>query len=62
MTYTEIREICKRGEVGLIPRWLGYIKWDYGRNQLKFINGDYVLWEKDLKEKIIDRTDLYYII
>ena len=62
MTYTEIREICKKGEVGLIPRWLGYIKWDYGRNQLKFVNGDYVLWEKDLKEQIFNRTDLYYII
>ena len=29
MTYKEIKEICKKGKIGLIPNWKGYIKYDY---------------------------------
>jgi len=30
--------------------------------KLKFVNGDYIMPEEELKEKIKDRTDLFYII
>ena len=62
MNYTEIKEICRKGGIGLIPRWLGYLKWDYGRDELKFVNGDYTMWQKELEGKISNRIDLYYII
>lgn len=44
MTLQQLKPLIKRGEIGLIPKWLGYIKWDYGRNELKFVNGEYVMW------------------
>lgn len=46
----------------MIPGWKGYIKWNYGLEELQFVNGDYVMSEKDLVDKIKDRTDLIYII
>ena len=60
MTYEELKEICKLGEIGMIPGWQGYVKWI--NNQLQFVNGDYVMSEDELKSKIINRTDLFYII
>lgn len=62
MTYSEIKELCKKGKVGIIPNWKGYIKWDYSKNQLIFVNGDYIMYQNELSEKIGDKTDLYYII
>ncbi len=62
MTYQEIKELCKKGETGLVPGWEGYIKWNYGLEELQFVNGDYVMPEKELVDKIKDRTDLIYII
>lgn len=63
MTYQEIRYICRhKGKTGLIPKWKGYLKWDYGKDQIYFVNGDYRMSEKELEDKIKDRTDLYYII
>ena len=46
----------------MIPGWKGYIKWNYGLEELQFVNGDYVMPEKELVDKIKDRTDLIYII
>jgi hypothetical protein len=34
MTYQEIKELCKKGEIGMIPGWKGYIKWNYGLEEL----------------------------
>ena len=62
MTYSEIRKFCRKGEVGLIPGWKGYIKWNYAKDQLEFVNGDYVMCQEELEEKISNRTDLFYII
>lgn len=62
MTYLEIKELCKKGEVGIIPKWIGYLKWDYAKDQIKFVNGDYIMCQDELEEKIGNRTDLYYII
>lgn len=62
MTYQEIKNICKRGYIGLIPGWKGYIKYDYFKNEIYFQNGDYIMKESELKDKIINKTDLYYII
>lgn len=46
----------------MIPKWKGYIKWNYAINEMYFVNGDYVMSEKELVDKIKDRTDLIYII
>ena len=62
MTYLEIKNICQRGKIGLIPGWIGYIKYNYGIRELEFVNGDYKMSEKELESKIKDRNDLYYII
>ena len=62
MTYTEIKELCKRGKTGLIPNWKGYLKWNYSEDELQFVNGDYKMSQSELEDKIKNRTDLYYII
>ena len=62
MNYEQIKEICRKGKLAIIPGWKGYIKWDYASDQLQFINGDYKMTQKELEDKIIDRNDLYYII
>ena len=62
MTYSEIQKICIKGKLGIVPGWIGYLKWDYSKNKLRFVNEDYVMPQKELEDKIKDRTDLYYII
>lgn len=62
MTYEELKTLCQKGKIGMIPGWQGYVKYDYINNQLYLVNGDYIMPEKELKSKIINRTDLYYII
>jgi hypothetical protein len=29
MTLEELKPIIRKGKTGLIPKWKGYIKWDY---------------------------------
>lgn len=36
MNYNEIKNICKKGKVGLIPDWKGYVKYDYSTDELYF--------------------------
>ena len=62
MTLQQLKPLIKKGEIGLIPRWLGYIKYDYGLDQMYFVNGEYRLYEKEIVDKLGDRKDLYYII
>ena len=62
MTYSEIKELCKKGKVGIIPNWKGYIKWDYSKDELYFVNNDYRMSQIELKDKTNNRTDLFYII
>lgn len=62
MTLRELKLFIKKGKVGLIPGWKGYIKWNYSKDQLQFVNGDYVITQSELEDKIKDRTDLFYII
>ena len=62
MSYSEIIYHCQRGKIGIIPNWKGYLKWNYSSNELQFINGDYIMFQKELEDKIKNRTDLYYII
>ena len=51
-----------KGSTLMLPKWKGYFKWDYGKNELYFINGNYKLEWKDLKNMdIINRNDWYYI-
>lgn len=60
MTLNQIKEVCKQGKIGLIPGWVGYIKYNYLTNQIYLENGDYKMY--NLEDQIKDRTDLYYII
>lgn len=32
MNYSEVSNFCKKGYLGLIPGWIGYIKWNYNSN------------------------------
>lgn len=34
MTYNELRELCRRDKVGRIPKWVGYVKYNYGSEEL----------------------------
>lgn len=34
MTYSEIKELCKQGKTGIIPKWEGYLKWNYALDEL----------------------------
>lgn len=62
MNYLDIKEYCKRGKIGKIPNWEGYLKWDYANDQLIFTNNDYIMQEEELISKIKDLDNLYYII
>lgn len=62
MTLKELKPIIKEGKWGLIPKWVGYIKWDYVLGQMYFVNGNYILTEQELIDKLNNRNDLYYII
>lgn len=60
MTYNEIIEVTKHGKVALLPNFIGYFKWDYGSNTLKFYNKEFKCNAEDLN--ILNRDDFYYII
>ena len=62
MTLQELKLFIKQGKWGIIPKWKGYLKWDYSLDELYFVNGEYRMYESELKDKIKNRTDLYYII
>ena len=34
MTYNEIKKLCRKGKVGIVPKWDGYLKWNYALNEL----------------------------
>jgi len=34
MTYNEIKDICKKGKLAIIPKWNGYLKWNYATDTL----------------------------
>jgi len=36
MEYQEVKNICKKGYIGLIPGWDGYIKYNYSNDELYF--------------------------
>lgn len=61
MTYEKIKKFLQKGKIAMLPNYKGYFKWNWGTNQMYFINGDYIKLESDLsKEK--ERDDWYYII
>ena len=62
MSYSDIKELCRKGKTGMVPGWKGYLKWNYSEDELQFINGNYKMSQSELEDKIINRTDLYYII
>lgn len=65
MTLDQLKPILKNGKYynwGIVPGWNGYIKYNSILDELFFVNGDYRLYEKDLRDKLKNRNDLYYII
>ena len=62
MTLKEINPLIRRGKVGIIPSWKGYIKWNYALDKIQFTNNDYIMTQEELEDKIRNRNDLYYII
>lgn len=44
----------------MIPNYKGYVKYNYADDTVYLQNEDYV--DKDIENKIKDRTDLYYIV
>lgn len=59
MTYSEICYLVRRGKVGMLPKYEGYFKWDYGKDCMYMENGNYRKYNLDEESK---RTDFYYII
>lgn len=62
MNIFELREYLQRGKTGIIPGWIGYLRYNYGKNEIYFQNDNYIMSQKELIDKIKDKTDLYYII
>ena len=65
MTLDQLKPILKNGKYynyGIIPEWKGFIKYNYFLDEVFFVNGEYRLEEKELRDKLKDRNDLYYII
>lgn len=62
MTLNELKLFIKKGKWGIVPKWQGYIKWDYSLDKLQFVNGDYKMSQEELEDKVKGRTDLFYII
>lgn len=60
MNYQEALKKAKLGEVLMLPNWIGYFKWDFNKQQLYFINKDYMNY--NISDKIKSRNDWYYII
>lgn len=62
MTLSELKEHCAKGKIGIIPKWLGYLRWDYGNHKIYFSHNDYRMEEEELDKLVGNRNDLYYII
>lgn len=65
MTLDQLKPILKNGKYrnwGIIPGWIGFIKYNPYLDELFFVNKEYRLYENDLRDKLKDRNDLYYII
>ena len=65
MTLQELKPIIRNGKYynwGRVPGWQGYIKYNHYLDEMYFQNGNYIMNEQELREKIKDRNDLYYII
>ena len=62
MSLEELKPLIRKGEIGMIPGWKGYIKWDYSKDQVQFVNNDYIMDQKELEDKLKNRNDLLYII
>ena len=62
MNIFELKEYLQKGKTGIIPGWIGYLRYNYGKNEIYFQNNDYIMNKKELIDKIKNRNDLYYII
>lgn len=63
MTYNQATLHAATGAILLLPGWTGYFKWDFNKQELYFVNGNYYLNEQQLLDKgVMDRDDWYYVI
>lgn len=65
MTLEEMTYQCKQGKLGLFPDYEGYFKWNYGTNELDYMNYRGSLFPaRNLKHwnSIKGSKDFYYII
>lgn len=60
MSYNEATLRAVTGDILMLPNFIGYFKWNYGKNYLEFINGDFRCKAEDLK--VQNRNDWYYIL
>lgn len=58
MEYKEVIHIAKKGNIIKLPGWEGYFKWNYNKDALEFINGDY----HSFNNIDYSRNDFYFII
>lgn len=47
MTLEEIEPFLKKGKLGIIPNWIGYLKYNHSTKQIEFQNNDYIINEKN---------------
>lgn len=57
MKYHDVVNLSKLGYIFMLPKFVGYFKWDFGKDCLIFNNKDY-----RCKLDIQNRDDFYYII
>lgn len=60
MTYNEVLEVSKTGDLFMLPNFIGYFRWSWATNSLIFINGEFRCEANELD--ILWRTDFYRII
>jgi len=48
MTYSEIKEIVKKGNLAKLPYFEGYFRWNYNIDDLEFFNKDFICPAKQL--------------
>ena len=60
MKYHDVVNLSKLGYIFMLPKFVGYFKWNYGLHYLEFINGDYRCKAEDLG--VQERNDWYYIL
>lgn len=60
MDFDQAITFAQTGHTLMLPNYVGYFKWNYGKSKLYFQNGDYKTSE--IEENVKKRKDWIYII